>query len=412
MNTNYCISVDWLQVYCLSTSLTIIPYKTPIVQEGYKFTFKLEDYQSAMFTELITVKVNSIECATIQRYPRSGKLNKRMVLIKLENRILYSRKYISVLYALIRGLELQYKGITRIDLCYDCVKFADGRAPSRFINNFVMIPDNEIGGICRKGSDEFICHGKKAKGGVSKINYLSFGSPQSRIRAYIYDKTVELKEVKDKPWIRETWAENGIEYDEKNHVFRSEISIKAEGTDLLNMNTGELFRLSPVYLENQQSIEKLFHYYANKYLFFQINEGQKYRKNRRQLQLYKNRPEITCKPIHISTLADTGRSEKICYNKLERLSEQYSDLAEPRRVGLLCAMEFLKELEGIKSATLFSERYKTYLNELKGKMFYDEHLINYISSARDCGEAKAKLEAEYAYFKYQESGEQITNYQL
>lgn len=411
MNTNYSISVDWLQVYCLSTSRTVISYDTSMIQEGYKFTFKLEDYQSAMFTELISVKMNNIECATIQRYPRSGKLNKRMVLIKLENRILYSRKYISILYALIRGLELQYKGITRLDLCYDCVRFADGRSPSRFINNFVMVPDDKIGGICRKGSDEFICHGKKAKGGASKINYLSFGSPQSRVRAYIYDKTVELKEVKDKPWIRETWAENGIECDEKNHVFRSEISIKAEGTDLLNMNTGELFRLSPVYLENQQSIEKLFHYYANKYLFFQINEGQKYRKNRPQLQLYKNRPEITCKPIHISTLADTGRSEKICYNKLERLSEQYSDLAEPRRVGLLCAMEFLKELEGIKSATLFSERHKTYLNELKGKMFYDEHLINYISSARDCGEAKARLEAEYAYFRYQESGEQIANYQ-
>lgn len=400
MNLPYVISVDWLQVYTLSHASHPIPRMGALENSNYTFDFKEQDFQSAMFKTIVTVLFRGRECAVIQCEPRSPKLNKLMTMIKLSNRILYSTKYIDMLYSLMRALQVTYKGISRIDLCYDCIKFADGRAPGRFINNFVLVSDEEMGGIARKGSDEFICHGKKAKGSPSKINYISFGSPQSRIRAYIYDKSVELEEVKDKPWIRETWEKNGLNPSEKEHVYRSEISIKSEGTDLLNMSTGELFRLSPTFLENQPTIEKLFHFYANKYLYFTINKGQKLRKNRPHLELYCNKPEITCKPLHISMSADTGRMEKICYNKLESLSTTYCDLAEPRRAALQSAMEFLKELEGIKSATLANERYLSYLNEMKGRIFYDEHILRYLSGIERIQDAQEAMEREYSYYQY------------
>lgn len=400
MNIPYVISVDWLQVYTLSSAGHPIPRLGTLQESDYLFEFKEQDYQTAMFKTVVNVLYRGKECAVVECEPRSSKLKPSMTIIKLSNRVLYSTKYIDMLYSLMRALKVTYKGITRIDLCYDCIKFADGRSPSRFINNFVLVSDETIGGIARKGSDEFICHGKKAKGSSSKINYISFGSPQSRIRAYIYDKSVELAEVKDKPWIRETWEKNGLKPTEKEHVFRSEISIKSEGTDVLNMSTGELFRLSPKFLENQQTIEKLFHFYANKYLYFTINQGQKLRKNRPHLELYCNKPEITCKPVHISMSADTGRMEKICYNKLECLSTTYSDLSEPRRAALQSAMEFLKELEGIKSATLANERYLKYLDELKGRMFYDEHIIKYLAGIERVQDAQEALEREYSYYQY------------
>src|SRR5699024_107180 len=108
----------------------------------------------------------------------------------------------------------------------------------------------------------------------------------------------------------------------------------------------------------------------------------------------------TCKPTHISTSNDTGRMEKICYNKLEKLSEQYSDLSEPRRLAIMSAMEFLKELEGVKSATLANERYKSYLNELKGRRFYDQHVLDYLQSIETAHEAREALEAQYTYYQY------------
>lgn len=410
MNNNYAISVDWLQVYTLSTETYPIPTGGEISESEFTFHFNLEDYQSAMFKNIISVQLRGLECATIESCPRSSKLKSNMCLIKLANRILYSNRYVEILYSLMNALHVVYKGITRIDLCYDCVRFNDGRSPSKFINNYLTIPDTEINGYCRKGSDEFICHGRKAAGSSSRVNYISFGSPQSRVRAYIYDKTVELEEVKDKPWIRTLWEENGIVGDEKNHVFRSEISIKSEGTDLLNMSTGELFKLSPVYLENQPQIEKLFHFYADKYLHFRVNEGQKYRKNYRKLELYGNKPKITCKPMHISKSADTGRMEKICYNKLEKLSEMYTDLSEPRRAALCSAMEFLKELQGVKSSTLANERYKAYLNELKGRQFFEQHYLDYLESITDCNEAYNQLEQELAYYNYSNSNEVPAQY--
>lgn len=403
MNHPCAISVDWLQVYTLVQPSFPVPTIGSLSENGFIFDFALKEYHSAMFCDIVEVKLKKMECATIELRPRSSKLNKAMCLIKLSNRILYSNRYVEILYSLMKALHVVYKGITRIDLCYDCNKFADGRSPSRFINNYLTKPDTEVGGYCRKGSDEFICHGKKASGSASRVNYISFGSHQSRVRAYIYDKTIELQEVKDKPWIREMWQENSITNDDSNHVFRSEISIKSEGTDLLNMSTGELFRLSPVYLENQKSIEKLFHYYADKYLHFRINEGQKYRKNYRKLELFAKKPEITCKPTHVNTSHDTGKMEKICYNKLDKLSEQYSDLSEPRRAALQCAMEFLKELEGVKSKTLANERYKAYLNELKGKMFYDQHFVDYFASVEDYHAAYEQLESELTYYEYMTS---------
>lgn len=400
MNNNYAISVDWLQVYTLSNSNYPIPTNSEIRKDEFTFQFSLTDLQTAMFKNVIKVSMNNLECAIIESVPRSSKLKQNMCLIKLSNRVLYSDKYIHLLYSLMESLHVTYKGITRIDICYDCISFADNRKPSRFINNYLLIPDTQIGGYCRKGSDEFICHGKKAGGSSSKINYISFGSPQSRVRAYIYDKSIELQEVKDKPWIREMWVKNGIIESEKEHVFRSEISIKSEGTDVLNMSTGELFRLSPEYLENQPSIEKLFHIYADKYLHFRINEGQKYRKNYRKLELYANKPKITSKPTHISKSNDTGRMEKICYNKLEKLSETYSDLSDSRRLAIQSTMEFLKELEGIKSRTLANERYKAYLNELKGRMFCDQHLVEYLEAIQEAREAKEELERALVYERY------------
>lgn len=400
MNTKNAISVDWLQVYTVTNQNYPIPTSGKLSEKDYTFEFSTKEYHSAMFKNIVEVKMRNMETAIIEYSPRSSKLNPRMCIIKLANRILYSNRYIEILYALMKSLRVQYKGITRIDLCYDCIKFANGFSPSRFINKYVMIPDTEIGGIIRKGSDEFTCHGKKSHGSASKINYISFGSPQSRVRAYIYDKSQELQEVKDKPWIREMWKENGLEPTEKNHVYRCEISIKAEGTDLLNMSTGELFRLSPEYLENQKSIEKIFHFYADKYLSFSRNGGQKHRKNFEKLELFANKPEITCKPRHISTSADTGRMEKICYNKLDTLSEKYTDLSEPRRAAIQSTMEFLKELEGVKTSTLANQRYMSYLDGLKGKSFYEQHFIDYLNGIDDAHLAYKRMECELAYWEY------------
>lgn len=394
---NHCISIDWLQVCCLCNEIVEGLYTT----KNYKFDVKMSSLQTAMFQHVYIVKSKGLPIANIQIAPRSSKLNQKLTLIKLENRVLYSHRYIEMLYELMSALKCTYKGITRLDICYDCNKFVNGRSPSRFINQFIAKEVGEKGYIYRRGSEKFAAYGSKSKSSKAKVSSIRFGSERSRIGAYMYDKTIELQEVKDKPWIREMWAENGLISDENTHVFRSEISIRSQGMDILNMSTGELFRLSPRYLEHYDSIKKLFYFYAYKYFDFRICNGQKCKKNYDKLALFECKEEITCKPYYISSSADTGRMEKICANKLQKLSETYVDLAEPRRQALQCAMDFLKELSGLKMGKVTQEHYKNYLNNLKGQMFYDWHTLAYLATIEEAHRAKKELQAMELYAMYE-----------
>lgn len=392
----YCISVDWLQVCCSCNEIK----EGIVASKNYKFDVKMTATQTAMFCNLWTVKSQGMEVATIQNKPRSPKLNRFLTLIKIENRVLYSVKYIELLYELMSALKCTYKGITRLDLCYDCNKFVNGRSPSRFINQFISKSAGETGYIYRRGSDKFAAYGSKSRTSSAKVSSIRYGSEKSRIGAYMYDKTLELQEVKDKPWIREMWKENGLISDEKNHIFRSEISIKAQGMDLLNMSTGELFRLSPSYLEHYENIVKIFHFYAHKYFDFRICNGQKNKRNYDNMQLFECSNEITCKPLSISKSADTGRMEKICYNKIKNLSETYTDIAEPRRNALQCAMDFLSELSGLKMGIVAQQHYKQYLDNLKGHYFYDWHTLAYLATIEEARKSKQELQSMEFYAQY------------
>lgn len=394
----YMISVDWLQVYCRYTEIDKLMYRSTFRCFDMDMIIKDADIQTAMFKRVMTVENRNMEVATIQCYPRSSRLDERMVLLKISNRFLYQAGFIRLLYCLIDTLKLSYIGITRIDVCYDCVRFKDGRSPSRFINDFISKRGITAGDIRKKGSEEFTCHGKKVRGSLAKVNYIRFGSPQSKISAYIYDKTLELEEAKDKPWIRESWKKCGLS-DESGHIFRSEISIKAEGTDVLNMSTGELFRLSPDMLESQTAINNLFSMYAKKYLSFSLDTGQKYKKDFKKIELFEYIETTDIKPIQINRSADTGRIEKVCYNVLERLSSTYTDLSEYHRNAIAGTQLFLKELQGIKTAKARNDAYISYLNGLKAYKFMDSDINAYMDSLLKSNELEKMIlltEEEYA----------------
>ena len=415
----YCISIDWLQTFCHAAPISEGNYSS----RGYNFAVKKENHETAQFRDIFTVYYKSHPAATIQQTPRTSVINPRATCVKLSNRILYCGQYINILYAIQESLSMQYKGITRLDLCYDCNRLHDGRDTGRFIRQFVANEPMQPGHIIRNGSSRFTLHGTRTNSSIASLNSIRWGSSNAKIGAYCYDKTLELTEIKDKPWIRKMWEENGIEYDidetrlshllpkerknqtennglseyVKKRVWRFEISIKCEGTDVLNMSTGELFRLSPLYLEHAPQVEKLFYIYAAKVFDFRINTGQKQIRNYKKLQLFESVPVITSKPFYCSTAADTGRMEKICYNKLQRLAREYTNLSEPRQLGLISAMEFLQELQGKKSQTLHAQRYTQYLNNLQGSKFINYEDVAYFGALETAAQARREINSDDLY---------------
>lgn len=394
----YCISVDWLQVCCYSNNLAFLlnnDYYNKV--DSLTYWLELQPLETRSFARFIRVhtKVGNDwrYCADILAVPRSTMLNSNIVLVKIHNRFLYSQNYIKLLYNICNTFKLSIKGLTRLDICYDCNSFHNGLKPHKFIKEFVTAEFDSPRYIYKVGAKQFRVYGGKSVSSATKFSGIEFGSGKSSKRCYIYDKTRELAEVKDKPWIRQYWQENGLISDEKTHVYRAEISIKCDGMDLLNMSTGELFKLSPEYLRSQPAIEKLFHFYAARMFRFHRKGKHTRVRDYDRIELFENSPIITCKPKKVCVNADTGRTEKICVSTLSKLSCQYSDLSQEYSSALSRCITFLSEVAGIKYAQEKLAKEIQGIEAFKGIQFKEQGYIEYFALVEALGEVRYS----YAY---------------
>lgn len=394
----YCISVDWLQVCCYSNNLAYLlnnDYYNKV--DSLPYWLELQPLETRSFARFIRVHIKVGNdwryCADILAVPHSSVLNSNIVLVKIHNRFLYSQGYVNLLYNICAAFKLSIKGLTRLDLCYDCNSFHGGLKPHKFIKEFVTAEFDSPRYIYKVGAKQFRVYGGKSVSSATKFSGIEFGSGRSSKRCYIYDKSRELAEVKDKPWIRQYWQENGLISDEKTHVYRAEISIKCDGMDLLNMSTGELFKLSPEYLKSQPAIEKLFHFYAARMFRFHRKGKHTRVRDYDRIELFENSPIITCKPKRVCVNADTGRTEKICVSTLSRLSCQYSDLSQEYSSALSRCITFLSEVAGIKYAKEKLAKEIQGIESFKGIQFKEQGYIEYFALV----EALGQVRYSYAY---------------
>lgn len=396
MNNPYCISVDWLEICGYNPYLEEGEYWI----NGKLYFLEKQDRATSFFKDYYVLKFKNQEYAYIRANPRLQRVGRSFLCLKLANRVLYHEDYIPLLWAILKALKIRYKGITRLDIAYDCNKFFNGRNPHRFVRDFVFKPMSEKGGMYLAGCREYSLHGRKSIGDDGSVNYISFGAKSSQKKGYIYNKSLELKEVKDKPWIRDMWERNGLKSDEKHNVWRAEISIKCEGKDLLNLETGQLFTLHPDYISTYENLKKVFHYYAAKVFDFRVNDGQKNRRNFSRLVLFDTGIEVTCLPKRVSNLCDSGRSEKACKNKLEKLSREYVDLSASVRHSLWCAIEFIDNLGSIKQAAYRQNQYKHYLDNFAATKFIDEADFAYMEACYEVQKSRERASRDDLYQRY------------
>lgn len=444
----YCISVDWLQVYC-KNNLSAVPEK------GYadmrEFTTKKTDRVTPLWTEVYTVYMGNMEVAEYCRFPRSSAMDAKGCTIKLHNRVLYSAQFIKVLRAIIDFLGVDYVGVTRLDLCYDCNFLSNHRSVHDFLFQYFVHAPYCSGHIIRNGSRKIQVNATRTTHGATTISAMRWGSKSSSVGVYCYNKSLELLEVHDKPWIRDAWEQAGLvnDYDSvgwaslddrdkqkciddgrtngylKTSVWRFEISIKSEGRDIINLSTGQLFRIDLSYLTTQEYIEKLFYVYASKYLDFRESTGQSEIRNYPKMCIFEVSGNTELKPVHINKCADTGRTEKIAANRLRKLAETYSDLTTQDLSAINAAVNFLYEISGMKKSEIEQRKYDVYIGHLaaftekkRAELDYFEFLqyahaqrlnysatatANYIRSLNECLETSMEdflFEQNHAIGKY------------
>lgn len=218
-----------------------------------------------------------------------------------------------------------YKNISRIDVCHDSNALASGLRHKTLIDGFLKNKYEKVGqsNYTLQGSD----------GATHEYSYVRFGSRSSGVCAYIYDKTKELREVKNKPYIVNEWIRQGINPNEP--VWRMEISIKADSTNMVSTATGEYFRLTTDMLKAQKQIEQVFQIYSEKYLHFVRNKGQKSKKNMPRLDLFHWAVMPTVKVKTVSIERNSGKMQKVMINMLSSINKKDSPFNEEQKAASL-----------------------------------------------------------------------------
>lgn len=384
----YVISLDWFQYFChasLQMSLEHGQYyygKVANVERkfpAYKVCAPQEFH--SIYRCAVLFCMDGFPIAHVFYRPKSSALDPHSCAVKVANRLLYSSTWSWHLHNLCSALDLEIKSITRVDLCCDFVRFADGEKPSDFIHQYVRGSSSKSNmTYIRKGSNQFCVIGKKLmrdKNGSTAIgekteirsietgfDYLRFGTRQSGVSVYLYNKSLELQEKHGKPWIRQTWVDNGLMkdsygWDEKApDVYRLEISVQAKGMTVKEKDiTSENFMDAEVVRKltvddfgTQLALESTFWAYQAKYFTFRIAAGQKYRKDMKVLQLFE--PEIapTVKPCYLNRAADSGVAERNAVCTIQRLQRSVNSLSATEHSTLLQAAEILAKIG-------FSKRY-------------------------------------------------------
>lgn len=204
-----CINIDWLEVYTHE-----VQDGTPRDAEYFAsrgFHVVQRPYGTRIYAQMFTIYDEQDQpLIEVRRAPLGAQQVKfKSVIppdsahIRLHNRTCYYDDAAQLLNNFCFEHGFIVTRISRIDLCLDFIRFDSGDDPQKFIERYLR------GKYSKINQANIAAHGRDQWDGRT-WNSLSWGSPKSMITTKIYDKTKELAEVKDKPYIRFAWLRSGL----------------------------------------------------------------------------------------------------------------------------------------------------------------------------------------------------------
>ena len=205
--TNRCINIDWLEVHCIEP----LEPRDADYFRALGFEVSMRDYGTRVYEEMFTLYLTDGQpFLEVRRKPHmTNDHNKFQVLelgschLRLHNRACYFNDAGSILQQFITTHGYQFRRISRIDLCLDFERFDSGDYPAKFVKRYLN------GRFAKVNQCSIAVHGQDMWDG-QQWNSLAWGSKKSPIFTRFYNKSLELREVKDKPYIRQAWASAGL----------------------------------------------------------------------------------------------------------------------------------------------------------------------------------------------------------
>lgn len=274
-----------------------------------------------------------IRVAHIMSDPVNGVMPPRSIMIKFDNEVLYLKafnlKYVKMFF---NAIGFEYKYLSRLDIYRDFQQFKE-YDPEDFIRQYI---NEEIKLLSRA---KFNVIGVNRFHGLG-YQYLRIGKKNTGRQVYLYNKSIELLEIGEKNYIKETWHEVG--FSKSFDVWRLEISLtKGARNILLDLETGEMVQAEISEVFKTKAVHDLYESGLN--TIFQFVRGNRTRKtNMEKIRLFRGKKR-NVKLVRSKENIDNLRMKKIILKSL--IKDVLSD-AEKREHKSKPVMERIEFISG------------------------------------------------------------------
>jgi len=294
------ISLDWLSIYCHGT-----------IENTINYTFKLLDFHTRQFTEVYEVYFKNKKIATATAKPASKILAPNSIIIKFENALLYTAALKHFVFKFLTETNIKFKSITRADIAKDFHRFDTQEHPQQFIRKFFS------GEYLKNGRGQFQAIGEQKDKTI--YEYLKFGSRLTGRHIYLYNKTKELNDVKEKHHIRDFWKLNNL--NTGPDVWRIEFSFKGAKNKILDTLSGCLDKIKLNDLFSFEMLQAILNTAISQLFSFKVNDNLKNKTRMPDLELFHD-VNKSRKLVSIPDKSDTTRSQRILLKAmLEELNQ-------------------------------------------------------------------------------------------
>lgn len=203
-----CVNIDWLEVHAREPQNVTLDVEY-YASHGYYVVPR--DYGTRVYREMFVIYgPDDMPFIEVRRNPASQGLNgihdAEECHLRLVNRACYFNNSVNLMKEFLDKHGYQRVRISRVDICLDFDKFDSGDVPANFVARYFKQVFSKINqcNISSRGADTW--EGQT-------WNSLSWGSTESQVSTKLYNKTMELYDLKTgtfkKPYILQAWRASG-----------------------------------------------------------------------------------------------------------------------------------------------------------------------------------------------------------
>lgn len=340
-----CVNVDWVELYCKFDSLLYRgQFGSPHASDLHGFGVVLRPYGTRVYKCVSCISYHGIPFAVLCYHPLSsqdsgGIMNPLMCHLKLENYWCYNDSWYEVLHHALRVFRIKPVRLSRADICLDVQHFRNGIYAADLCRGLIERKYYKI------HQSRWNAHGEDS----DKMSWhsLGFGSKQSSVFTRFYNKSLELRQVKDKQYIREIWQL--YSFNMERDVWRIEFSLTDTGTQIAVPKTHYVYDIPLEDLASRERLMLRFLQYAQHYWDIRKNTG----KNRYRCERLDLLPDSVLPffPYQRPRLGAMNRTDRMI---VERMLTTAATL--PNRGERMTMFESLKLYQSSHRVEVFDER--------------------------------------------------------